>query len=72
MVGQTATFSVMAIGTPPLSYQWKKNGIPIAGATNSSYMTPPATRQDNGSLFRATVSNAGGGVDSRDAKLSVR
>src|SRR5256886_15995267 len=30
--GQTATFSVTASGTPPLSYQWKKNGTAISGA----------------------------------------
>jgi hypothetical protein len=72
MVGQTATFKVVATGTPPLSYQWKKNGAAIPGATNNSYTTPPATKQDNGSLFNVTVSNAGGSVDSRNAKLSVR
>ena len=71
-VGETATFSVVATGTPPLGYQWKKNGAAINGAIDSSYTTPPTTRQDNGSLFRVTVSNAGGSVDSKDAKLSVR
>src|SRR6185436_17828649 len=34
--GQTATFSVVASGTPPLSYQWQKNGSNISGATSSS------------------------------------
>jgi hypothetical protein len=72
MVGQSATFSVVAGGAPPLSYQWKKNGIAINGAINSSYTTPPATKQDNGALFRVTVSNPGGSVDSNDAKLSVK
>ncbi|MGZ7074207.1 MAG: immunoglobulin domain-containing protein, partial [Candidatus Angelobacter sp.] len=31
--GQTASFTVTATGTAPLSYQWKKNGTAIAGAT---------------------------------------
>src|ERR1700688_1612862 len=41
MIGQTATFSVAASGTAPLSYQWMKNAATIAGATSSSYTTPP-------------------------------
>src|SRR6266478_3865926 len=38
--GQTASFSVVASGTAPLSYQWQKNSVAIAGATSSSYATP--------------------------------
>ncbi|HXY00822.1 MAG TPA: immunoglobulin domain-containing protein, partial [Candidatus Limnocylindrales bacterium] len=44
--GQTATFSVVASGTPPLSYQWNKNGGAISGATSSSYTTPATTMGD--------------------------
>jgi hypothetical protein len=35
--GQNVTFSVTATGMPPLLYQWYKNGVPILGATLSSY-----------------------------------
>src|SRR5204862_6064241 len=38
--GSTATFSVGAVGTGPMSYQWRKNGSTIGGATASSYTTP--------------------------------
>src|SRR5437879_6448275 len=46
--GQTATFIVVAGGTAPLSYQWKKNGTTISGATSASYTTPATTNSDNG------------------------
>jgi len=71
-VGQTAKFNVMATGTPPLSYQWRKNGVNIDGATRSSYTTPPTTQEDNGSLFSVVVSNSAGSVTSNDATLTVR
>src|SRR4029077_7992215 len=44
--GQTATFTVAATGTAPLSYQWRKNGTAISGATSSSYTTPATTSSD--------------------------
>src|SRR5258705_5968069 len=37
--GQTATFSVAATGTAPLSYQWNKNNVAISGANSCSYTT---------------------------------
>ncbi len=38
--GQTATFTVGVSGTAPFTYQWKKNGTAISGATGASYTTP--------------------------------
>jgi len=40
--GQTATFTVTAIGSPPLKYQWFKDGSALAGATASSFSIPSA------------------------------
>ncbi len=70
-VGQTATFTVVASGTTPLSYQWKKGTTNIAGATSPSYTTPAATLADNGSQFTVVVSNSVGNVTSNPATLGV-
>ena len=71
MAGQTASFSVAASGTAPLSYQWKKNGVAISGATFTSYTTPTTTSSDNGAQFTVTVSNTAGSVTSSAATLTV-
>jgi Immunoglobulin domain/Immunoglobulin I-set domain len=70
-VGQTASFSVVASGTGPLTYQWSKNGTPIAGATSTTYTTPAAVSGDSGSHFTVTVTNASGTVTSSPATLTV-
>jgi hypothetical protein len=70
-VGQTAAFSVVATGSTPLSYQWRRNGTAIAGATASSYTTAPTTLADNGATFSATVTNSVGTATSNEATLSV-
>jgi hypothetical protein len=70
-LGQTATFSVTAAGTPPLTYQWQKGATPIAGATAYNYTTPATTAGDNGSTFLVVISNASGKVTSNAATLTV-
>ena len=73
--GQTATFSVVASGSVPLSYQWQKNNgtgfLNISGATAASYTTPTTTTADSGSTFQVVVSNAAGPVTSNAAMLTV-
>ena len=69
--GQTATFSVTATGTAPLSYQWQKGSTNISGATSSSYTTPATTLADSGSTFRVVVSNSVSSVNSFSATLTV-
>jgi hypothetical protein len=71
VLGQTASFSVTATGTTPLSYQWQKNGAAISGATSSSYTTPATASTDNGALFAVVVSNSVGKVTSNSATLTV-
>jgi hypothetical protein len=70
-VGQTATFSVTATGTAPLSYQWQKNSANITGATAASYTTPATATTDNGAKFDVIVSNTAGSQTSTMATLTV-
>ena len=69
--GQTGKFSVVATGNAPLSYQWSMNGIPVSGATSSSYTTPATTSLNNGEVFTVAVSNAQGSATSNLASLTV-
>jgi len=69
--GQTATFSVAATGTGTMSYQWKKNGANIGGATSTSYTTPATIASDNGAQFTVTVTDNAGNVTSNAATLTV-
>src|SRR5215471_10432211 len=70
-VGQTATFTVAATGTAPLTYQWQKNGAAVSGATSASYTTPVTTSADNGAQFVVVVSNSTGSVTSSASTLTV-
>ncbi len=71
-VGQTATFTVAVTGTPPLDYQWRRNGTAIAGADGASYTTQATVIGDNGAVFSVVVSNASKKTaTSADALLSV-
>jgi len=69
--GATAKFRVTASGSSPLTYQWRKNGTDIVGATKASYTTPATTLPDNGSLYSVSVTDSNGSVVSRDALLTV-
>jgi hypothetical protein len=69
-VGESVTFSVVATGTAPLSYQWRKNGMGIMGATSSSYMIASVVTGDAGS-YDVVVSNACGSATSTAATLTV-
>jgi ASPM-SPD-2-Hydin domain-containing protein/centrosomal CEP192-like protein/Ig-like domain-containing protein/immunoglobulin I-set domain protein/BACON domain-containing protein len=71
IAGQTATFSVTAAGTSPMTYQWSKNGGAIGGATSSTYTTPAETTADNNAQFTVKVSNSAGSATSNAAVLTV-
>jgi glucuronoarabinoxylan endo-1,4-beta-xylanase len=70
-VGQAATFSVVAAGTAPLTFQWLKNGSSISGATGTSYTTPAATAAESGSTYQVQINNSVGHSTSAAATLKV-
>ncbi|HEX5181718.1 MAG TPA: immunoglobulin domain-containing protein [Allosphingosinicella sp.] len=69
-VGQAATFTVTATGDAPLSYQWRKNGTAISGATLSSFSISGVQTSDQGS-YDVVISNSVGSVTSAAATLTV-
>jgi hypothetical protein len=68
--GSAASFAVWASGAAPLTYQWSKNGTPITGATNASYVVAAAGAGDAGS-YRVAVANSLGTVTSDAATLTL-
>ncbi len=70
--GGTVTLSVVATGTGTLSYQWKRDGVDIAGATASTYTTPPLAVGDSGQAYTVEVRDtAGQATTSTAAVLTV-
>lgn len=66
----TLNVSVTATGSPPLSYQWRKNGVNISGATQASYSKVSVTGVDNGG-YDCVVRNAVNTVTSNVATITV-
>jgi hypothetical protein len=71
IAGQRATFTVVASGTAPMTYQWTKNAGAISGATSSSYTTPAEVTSDTNALFGVVVANSMGSATSASAALTV-
>lgn len=70
IVGGNATFSVVAAGSPPISYRWHKNGVAIAGQTLPALLIASTQTADAGN-YSVTVSNNSGSVTSNTARLFV-
>src|SRR5207249_1001118 len=69
--GQFATFSAAATGTPPIGFQWIRDGVNIDGATNASVTLTNAQAADAGSRWQVVASNAFGFATSAVAVLTV-
>jgi hypothetical protein len=67
-----ATFAVLARGAAPCSFQWRRDGISIPGATNSTYTFGPVSKaMDDQSQYDVVVSNPFGSETSHAATLTV-
>jgi alpha-tubulin suppressor-like RCC1 family protein len=84
-VGQKATFTVIASGTPEPDYKWQISGnggatwnnIPFSmndpsGSTSDTYTTRVLAMSDNGKMYRMVATNDSGSVTSHPATLTVK
>lgn len=71
VTGSPASFSVGASGVPAVNYQWSRNGVPLANATNATYLLASVSGADNDARFSVTVTNSVGTVTSSNATLTV-
>jgi sugar lactone lactonase YvrE len=70
VLGGTAVFTAVVAGEPNLSYQWTKDGAPLAGATHASLVIPAASLSDAGE-YACRVSDSAGRALTTEAMLTV-
>jgi hypothetical protein len=70
LTGASATFTATAGGSG-VTYQWHKNGVPVAGATAATYTTPGTQWSDDNAQFTVVATNAGGSTTSSTAILRL-
>jgi hypothetical protein len=72
----TVNLSALAIGSPPLAYQWRLNGTNISAAANATAITPTLTltnvQTGQSGNYSVTVSNPAGSTNSANAMFTVR
>lgn len=69
-VGDTVTLSVIASGNPTPTYQWKKDGVALSGATSSTLTLANVQTSDSGA-YLVVVSNVAGTATSAPAAITV-
>ena len=68
--GAAATFAVTATGSAPLAYEWRRDGVAVPGATESTLFLPAVYATSAGG-FSVVISNSAGSVTSSSATLTV-
>ncbi|HNQ88878.1 MAG TPA: lamin tail domain-containing protein [Verrucomicrobiota bacterium] len=69
--GESVRLVVSAYGTPVLRYEWRRNGVVVAGATNAVLAIARVTAAEAGD-YVVTVSNALGSTSSPPARVALR
>jgi sugar lactone lactonase YvrE len=72
VAGSPVTFNVTAAGTAPLTYQWKRGGTAVSGATAASFTLATTAAADDAASFTVDVNNSAGSVTSSAATLTVQ
>ncbi|MCB0745114.1 MAG: hypothetical protein KDC67_14495, partial [Ignavibacteriae bacterium] len=67
---EVATFSALAVSVNPVSYQWRKNGTNIPGATQSTLVFQ-TTSADGDAEFTCVATSASGSRTSAPARLNL-
>ena len=70
IAGQGVSFSVIATGTSPFTYQWKKGGVSVSGATSATLTLSNVQNGDAGS-YTVVVTNSVSSTTSAAATLTV-
>ena len=71
LYGESLALSVVATSSDVLSYQWRKDGVDIPGATDSTLPLLDVDRSASG-IYSVAVSNSAGSAQSTEAVLRVR
>jgi PKD repeat protein len=71
IAGQPLTLTVVASGLGPRSYQWRRDAVPIGGATGATYSVAAAAPGDSGD-YDVTVANNCGQTTSPAATIRIR
>jgi hypothetical protein len=70
-IGSNVTFTVTAEGSPPLAYQWQKNGTNVTANGNSSSFVIPNVQPANAGAYNVLITNAFGSINSATGTLTV-
>lgn len=69
--GQSAIFSVAVNASTGVSYQWRRNGVDVAGATAASYTTPALLTTDSAAQYSVRATNGSSTAISAGAAVQV-